>query len=168
MPQMTSPQDLFVHELQDVYYAENTLTKVLPKLAEEVSDDELAKAFEHHLEETQQQINNLEEVFEGLGLQAQGEKCPGIDGIKEEHDSFMKENDPSEDLLDVFVTGAAARTEHYEIAAYTGLIGMAKSLGETKAAGLLEENLKQEKEALRKVETISKRLLKDNVKETVG
>jgi ferritin-like metal-binding protein YciE len=163
MPQMTSPQDLFVHELQDVYYAENTLTKVLPKLAEEVSDDELAKAFEHHLEETHQQINNLEEVFEGLGLRAQGEKCPGIDGIKEEHDSFMKENDPSEDLLDVFVTGAAARTEHYEIAAYTGLIGMAESLGETKAAGLLEENLKQEKEALRKVETISKRLLKETV-----
>ena len=168
MPQMTSPQDLFVHELQDVYYAENTLTKVLPKLAEEVSDDELAKAFEHHLDETRQQIDNLEEIFEGLGLKAQGEKCPGIDGIKEEHDSFMKENEPSEDLLDVFVTGAAARTEHYEIAAYTGLIGMAKSLGDAKAAELLEENLEQEKGALRKVETISKRLLKENVKEKVA
>jgi ferritin-like metal-binding protein YciE len=168
MPQMTSPQDLFVHELQDVYYAENTLTKVLPKLAEEVTDDELTKAFEHHLDETRQQIDNLEEIFEGLGLKAQGEKCPGIDGIKEEHDSFMKENEPSEGLLDVFVTGAAARTEHYEIAAYTGLIGMAKSLGDTKAAELLEENLEQEKGALRKVETISKRLLKENVKEKVA
>jgi ferritin-like metal-binding protein YciE len=165
MPQMTSPEDLFVHELQDVYYAEQTLTKVLPKLAEEVRDDELSEAFEHHLEETRQQVSNLEQVFKGLGIPAKGEKCPGIDGIKEEHDTFVEENEPTEDILDVFVTGAAARTEHYEIAAYTGLIGMAEALGETEAAELLTKNLKQEEEALRTVETISKRLLKDSEKQ---
>jgi ferritin-like metal-binding protein YciE len=161
MPQIASPEDLFVHELQDVYYAEQTLTKVLPKLAQEASDDELSEAFEHHLEETRQHVSNLEEVFKGLGIPAKGEKCPGIDGIKEEHDSFVEENEPTEDMLDVFVTGAAARTEHYEIAAYNGLIGMAESLGETDAAELLTKNLKQEEEALRKVESISKRLLKE-------
>ena len=97
-----------------------------------------------------------------MGMSAKGEDCPGIDGIKEEHDTFMREHDPSSELVDMFVTGAAARTEHYEIAAYTGLVGMAESLGATKAAGLLEKNLEQEKKALEKVERISKRLLKEN------
>ncbi len=162
MPQtMTSPQDLFVHELEDVYYAEQQLTKVLPKLAQEVSDSEFAEALEHHLDETKNHVVNLERVFQELGIPAKGEKCPGIDGIKEEHDTFLEENDPSDALLDLFVTGAATRTEHYEIAAYTGLVEMAGTLGESKAAELLETNLKQEKEALKKVETISKRLLKD-------
>jgi ferritin-like metal-binding protein YciE len=164
MSQMASPADLFAHELQDVYYAEQTLTKVLPKLAGEVEDQELAKALQQHLKETKQQIVNLERVFQEIGMPARGEKCPGIDGIKEEHDTFMEENDPTDAVRDVFVTGAAARTEHYEIAAYTGLIGMARSLGERKSVELLDKNLKQEKEALRKVETISKRLLKDAVK----
>jgi len=163
---MTSPEDLFEHELQDIYYAEQTLTKVLPKLAEEVNDPEFTEALEKHLDETKQHVANLEQVFEAIGIPAKGEKCPGIDGIKEEHDTFLEENDPSGELLDLFVTGAASRTEHYEIAAYTGLIGMAESMGETKAAELLEKNLKQEEAALRKVETISKRLLKDTTKAT--
>jgi ferritin-like metal-binding protein YciE len=165
MPQtMTSPQDLFVHELEDVYYAEQQLTKVLPKLAQEVSDSEFAEALEHHLDETKNHVVNLERVFQELGIPAKGEKCPGIDGIKEEHDTFLEENDPSDALLDLFVTGAATRTEHYEIAAYTGLVGMAESMGATKAAELLQKNLKQEEAALKKVETISKRLLKETAK----
>lgn len=165
MPEtMTSPEDLFVHELEDVYYAEKTLTKVLPKLAKEVSDPDFTKALEKHLEETKGHVANLEQVFEELGVPAQGEKCPGIDGIKKEHDTFVEENEPSDEVLDLFVTGAAARTEHYEIAAYTGLVGMAESLGSTKAVRLLEKNLKQEEAALRKVETISKRLLKGSAK----
>jgi ferritin-like metal-binding protein YciE len=164
MPQLASPADLFVHELQDVYYAEQTLAKVLPKLADEVEDRELATTLKQHQRETQQHVKNLERVFQEIGAPAQGEKCPGIDGIKEEHDVFMKENNPSDEVRDVFVTGAAARTEHYEIAAYNGLIGMARSLGERRSVELLDKNLKQEKEALRKVETISKRLLKQAVK----
>jgi ferritin-like metal-binding protein YciE len=163
---MTSPEDLFVHELEDVYYAEQTLTKVLPKLADEVNDPEFAEALQKHLDETKQHVTNLEQVFEEIGMPVKGEKCPGIDGIKEEHDTFLEENDPSGELLDLFVTGAASRTEHYEIAAYTGLIGMAKSMGAKKAAELLEKNLKQEEAALRKVETISKRLLKDSTTST--
>ena len=162
MPEtMTSPEDLFVHELEDVYYAEQQLTKVLPKLAQEVSDTEFSDALEHHLDETKEHVANLEQVFQELGVPPKGEKCPGIDGIKEEHDTFLQENDPDDDVLDLFVTGAAARTEHYEIAAYTGLVEMAQSLGATKAAELLQQNLKQEQEALKKVETISKRLLKE-------
>ena len=89
MPKMTSPEELFMHELQDIYYAEQTLTKVLPKLAQESKDRELSKAFTTHLDETKGQIKNLEQVFRNLGEPVKGEKCPGIDGIKEEHETFM-------------------------------------------------------------------------------
>jgi ferritin-like metal-binding protein YciE len=162
VPQMTSPRELFVHELKDVYYAEQALTKVLPQLAREANDRELTQAFQHHLGETRDQIQNLERVFRNLGERAQGEQCPGIDGIKEEHDSFMKENDATSDVRDMFLTGAASRAEHYEIAAYTGLIGKARALGERDSVKLLQENLKQEKEALKTVESISKRMLDDS------
>ena len=83
---------------------------------------------------------------------------PGIDGIKTEHDEFIKEEQPSAEVRDLFLTGAGARAEHYEIAAYTGLITMAQSMGETDAVALLQENLKQEKAALEKLEKAATRL----------
>ena len=160
MPQLTTPEELFVHELQDMYYAEQTLTKVLPKLASESTDRELSKAFTSHLAETREQIENLEQVFQNIGKPAKGERCPGIEGIKEEHESFMQENSPTPAMLDVPLPGAPARAEHYEIAAYTGLIEKARALGERDSVKLLQENLRQEKEAAKKVESISKRMLK--------
>lgn len=160
MTHMTTPKELFVHELQDVYYAEKQLTRVLPQLASEANDRELTRAFESHLKETQKQIVNLEKVFKNLNRPAEGEACPGIDGIKREHDKFRQEHQTTPVLTDVFLTGAASRTEHYEIAAYTGLIEQARALGERESVKLLQENLKQEKEALKKVETIGKRITK--------
>jgi ferritin-like metal-binding protein YciE len=157
---MTSPKQLFVHELQDVYYAEKTLTNVLPKLAAEASDRELTRAFESHLKETQKHVANLEKVFKNVGESAQAQPCPGIDGIKREHDDFKREHQTTQTLSDVFLTSSASRTEHYEIAAYTSLIEKARVLGERDSVKLLQENLKQEKEALKKVETIGKRILK--------
>jgi ferritin-like metal-binding protein YciE len=157
---MTSPKQLFVHELQDVYYAEKTLTNVLPKLASEASDRELTRAFESHLKETQKHVANLEKVFRNLGESAKAQPCPGIDGIKREHDDFKREHQTTQTLSDVFLTGSASRTEHYEIAAYTSLIEKARALGERDSVKLLQENLKQEKDALKKVESISKRILK--------
>ena len=158
--QVTSPEKLFVHELQDMYYAEKALTKVLPQLAAEASDRELKRAFTSHLEETENQVSNLEKVFGHLGERVQAHPCPGIEGIKKEHDEFVQENRSGGQLLDVFLTGAASRAEHYEIAGYTGLINKARVLGERDAVELLQENLRQEKEALKKVDTISKRILK--------
>ena len=160
MKTMTSPRELFIHELQDVYYTEKTLTNVLPRLAREANDRELTRAFESHLKETQKQITNLEKVFKNLGTTAQAEPCPGIEGIKREHDKFMQEHDASNVLADVFITGSAARTEHYEIAAYTGLVEQARALGERDSVKLLQANLKQEKDALKKVESIGKRIVK--------
>jgi ferritin-like metal-binding protein YciE len=160
MTQMTTPQELFEHELKDIYYAERMISQMLPTLAREATNSQLTKAFEHHLKETRSHIENLEQVFSEIGKRAQGEQCPGIEGIKREHDVFMQEESPASKIRDMFLTGAAARTEHYEIAAYTGLVAKARALGETEAAKLLNENLKQEKDALKKVETIEKDLLK--------
>jgi ferritin-like metal-binding protein YciE len=161
MPQVRTPQQLFKHELQDMYYAEKALATTLPKLAEEATDSELTRAFTAHHKETKKHVANLEKVFEEIGERAEAHPCPGIDGIKKEHDEFMTENEPSTAMRDAFLTGAAARAEHYEIAAYTGLVNQARALGEREAVQLLQENLRQEKEALKKVESISKRLLKE-------
>jgi ferritin-like metal-binding protein YciE len=160
MTQMTTPQQLFEHELKDIYYAERVIVQMLPTLSREATSSQLSRAFDQHLKETRGQIENLEQVFSEIGKRAQGEQCPGIEGIKREHDMFMQEESPASEIRDMFLTGAAARTEHYEIAAYTGLVAQARALGETEAAKLLNENLKQEKEALKKVETIGKDLLK--------
>jgi ferritin-like metal-binding protein YciE len=157
---MTTPQQLFEHELKDIYYAERVIAQMLPTLSREATSNQLSRAFDQHLKETRGQIDNLEQVFSEIGKRAQGEQCPGIEGIKREHDVFMQEETPAEKIKDMFLAGAAARTEHYEIAAYTGLVAKARALGETEAAKLLNENLKQEKEALKKVQTIEKDLLK--------
>ncbi|HEX2345139.1 MAG TPA: ferritin-like domain-containing protein [Gaiellaceae bacterium] len=161
MPSVTSPEQLFVHELKDIYYAEKALTKTLPQLAREASDRELEGAFRSHLKETEKHVANLERVFEHLGKRPEAHPCPGIEGIKKEHDEFMQENQSTQQIKDMFLTGAAARTEHYEIAAYTGLVGQARALGEREAVDLLQQNLRQEKEALKKVETISRRIVKN-------
>ena len=163
--QMIDPRELFLHELGDVLYAERTLVKMLPTLQEEASDEELAVGFEEHLEQTRQHVKNVEQAFENLSKKPSAEKCSGIDGIKKEHDDFVAEESPSQDVLDSFLTGAGARTEHYEIAAYEGLVTMAEAMGETEVAGLLTENLEQEKEALEKLKTIGKRLAQQGAKQ---
>jgi len=162
MPHVTSPQQLFKHALQDMYYAEKALATTLPKLAQEATDSELSRAFTAHQKQTEKHVANLEKVFEQLGESAQAHPCPGIDGIRKEHDDFLKENEPTAAMRDAFLTGSAARAEHYEIAAYTGLVNQARALGERDAVELLQENLRQEKDALKKVETIEKRLLKSS------
>ena len=163
--QMNDPRELFLHELGDVLYAERTLVKTLPKLQQEASDDELAEGFGEHLEETRQHVENLEQAFEALGEPAKAEKCPGIEGIKKEHDEFVSNESPSPEVLNAFLTGAGARTEHYEIAAYEGLVTMAEAMGETEVVELLTQNLEQEKLALEKLQTIGKRLAQESAKQ---
>ncbi len=158
MSEMNDPRELFLHELGDVLYAERTLVKTLPTLEDEASDEELADGFRSHLEETKQHVSNVERAFEALGEKPKAEKCPGIEGIKKEHDQFVETESPSPEILDSFLTGAGARTEHYEIAAYEGLIANAHAMGESEVERLLSENLEQEKAALTKIQTIGKRL----------
>jgi ferritin-like metal-binding protein YciE len=163
MPEMTQPRELFLHELRDIYYVEQQLVKMLPKLAGESTDAELKRGFQQHLRQTERHVKNVEAAFKEVGVRATGEDCPGFDGLKKEHDEFMKE-EPSAPVRDMFLTGAASRTEHYEIAAYTGLVAMARALGEKKVVTLLEKNLADEKETLRKVDTIGRRLGREGAK----
>lgn len=162
MPQtMSTPRELLLHELGDIYYAENVMLKALPTMADEAQDDELRSGFEQHAEETRQQVENLRQAFEALGEPAAGERCPAIEGIKAEHDEFLRDHDTAPEIRDLFLTGSGGRTEHYEIAAYTSLITMADSLGEDKVVHLLKENLRQEQETLEKLETAGRRLAKN-------
>ena len=103
-----------------------------------------------------------------MGEPAKAEKCPGIEGIKKEHDDFVSNESPSQEILDAFLTGAGARTEHYEIAAYEGLVTMAEATGEDEVVRLLTENLEQEKKALRKLQTIGKRLAEQGAATTTA
>ena len=165
MPEITSPRELFLHELGDILYVERKLAgEALPKLIEEVKDEEFAAGLEGHLKETRQHVANVEKVFELLGEEPHEEECVGFEGLKKEHDQLVEETSPS--LIDLVDAGAAARTENYEIAAYEGLRRMAKGLGEDQAVELLDKNLKQEKEALREVEKIATRLSKEGVTAT--
>jgi ferritin-like metal-binding protein YciE len=160
MPEITTPRDLFLHELGDVLYVEERLEQeVLPKLIGEVSDQELRKGLEKHLGQTRSHVENVETVFEQLGEEPTREECIGFEGLKKEHEKLAAE--VSQDLMDAVATGSAARTEHYEIAAYEGLVTKARAMGETDAVKLLEENLKDDKETARQLESIGKRLAKE-------
>jgi ferritin-like metal-binding protein YciE len=157
MSEISTPRELFLHELADILYVERALVEeALPKLIGEVQDDEFRKGLEKHLQQTRQHVANVESVFESLDEEPEVEPCLGFEGLKKEHEKMVSETaSPLIDLVDV---GAAARTENYEIAAYESLRRMAKGLGEQMAVDLLDTNLKDEKETLREVERIATRL----------
>jgi ferritin-like metal-binding protein YciE len=157
MSEIQDPRQLFLHELGDILYVERSLAEeALPKLISEVKDAEFRSGLEKHLEQTQRHVSNVEKVFQLVGETAHEEECIGFEGLKKEHEQLTKE--ASSSLIDLVDLGAAARTENYEIAAYEGLRRMAKGLGEEAAVALLDENLAQEKEALREVEKIATRI----------
>ncbi len=164
MANITSPRDLFVHELGDVLYVEEKLEQeVLPKLIGEVTDPELRRGLETHLEQTRTHVENVEAVFEQLGEQPTAEECVGFEGLRSEHEKLAGE--VTHDLMDAVATASAARTEHYEIAAYEGLVTKARAMGEKGAVDLLEQNLKDDKETARQLESIARRLSKEQTKE---
>ena len=157
MSEISSPRELFVHELGDILYVERQLAdEALPKLISEVRDKEFREALESHLEQTRGHVSNVERVFKMLGEEPSAEKCLGFEGLKAEHDKMLEET--SRELIDSVDLGAVARTENYEIAAYEGLRRMAKALGEDEAVDLLDANLNEEKEASRQVEKIATRV----------
>jgi ferritin-like metal-binding protein YciE len=158
--EITTPRDLFLHELGDILYVERALSnEVLPKLISEVSDEEFKEALEDHLEQTKRHLSSVKKVFEHLGETPHAEPCLGFEGLKSEHEKLIAE--ASSTLVDSVDLGAAARTECYEIAAYEGLRRMAKAMGEERAVELLDKNLTEEKEALRLVEKIATRVSKE-------
>jgi len=142
--------DAFLDELRDTYDAEKQLTKALPKMAKAATSPDLRNAFETHLEETQEQIKRLEQVFERLDETASGKHCDGMAGIIEEGKSTMGE-DFDEPTMDACLIAAGQRAEHYEMAAYGTLIAWARGMGHDDVAELLQENLDEEKAADQKL-----------------
>ena len=136
--------DLFVHTLQDIYYAENQIVKSLPKMIEKATDPQLKYAFQTHLTETQGQVKRLEEVFRMHGQEPKGVNCPAIDGLIAEADELAGEVADKE-VLDAAIVGAAQSVEHYEIARYGTLVAWAKTLGRDDCARVLQQNLDEEK-----------------------
>jgi ferritin-like metal-binding protein YciE len=146
--------DLFVHTLQDILYAEQRITKALPKMIQKVSDPQLQNAFRSHLEETKGQIKRLEQVFEMHKAEAKAVTCPAIDGIIEEAEEIMGDSKDTE-VLDAAALAAAQAVEHYEISRYGTLIAWARQLGRPDCASVLEPTLEEEKAADRKLTTIA-------------
>jgi ferritin-like metal-binding protein YciE len=138
-----SLEDLFINLLKDMYYAEKQILKALPKMAKKADSDELRQAFQHHLKETEGQVDRLEQVFALCGLKPAGKTCPAIKGLLEEGEEAMKSaKDP--DVLDAGMIADAQAVEHYEIARYGTMIAWAKQIGMNDAANLLQQSLDQE------------------------
>jgi ferritin-like metal-binding protein YciE len=149
-----SMEDLFVHTLRDIFYAENQIVKSLPEMIENAANPELKQGFRTHLEETKNHVKRLEQVFHLTGHQAKGVDCPAIDGILEEADDVIGEV-AEKDVLDAAMIAAAQAVEHYEMARYGALIAWAKQLGRNDCASILEQTLQEEKATDKKLTTLA-------------
>jgi ferritin-like metal-binding protein YciE len=146
--------DLFLHTLQDIYYAENKIVNSLPSMIETASNAQLKQGLQVHLKETEGHVQRLEQVFQMLGQKPTSANCPAIDGIIEEAEEVTGEVEDT-DVLDAAVIAAAQAVEHYEITRYGSLIAWAKRLGRGDAARVLEQTLNEEKAADKKLTTIA-------------
>jgi len=146
--------DLFVHMLRDIYYAEQQLVKALPNMIEKASDPELKQLFKAHLAETRDHVKRVEDVFRMHGVEASGIDCPAIDGIIEEADDITDETDNNA-VADAALIAAAQAAEHYEMTRYGSLIAWAKQLGRNDCADVLAKTLEEEKAADQKLTRIA-------------
>jgi ferritin-like metal-binding protein YciE len=136
---------LFTDEVKDIYWAEKYLLKALPKMAKGATSDELRKAIETHITETENQVTRLEQVFSILGKSPQGKKCDAMEGLVEEGKSIMDDTDSGTMTRDAGIISASQKIEHYEIATYGTLRTLANVLGLSDAASLLDQTLEEEK-----------------------
>jgi len=144
--ELQSLRDLYIDELKDLYSAEKQLVKALPKMAKNATNPDLKKAFTDHLEQTEEHVSRLEQIFESLEASPRGKKCVGMEGLIEEAKEMLEE-DAEEDVLDAGLISKAQHVEHYEMAGYGTVRRFAQILGETEHVELLEQTLNEEKEA---------------------
>ena len=144
--------DLFLHQLQDIYYAEKQLVKALPKMADKATDKQLKQGFLTHLEETRTHVQRLEQVFQMHGAEVKAVNCPAIDGIIEEAEEIAGEVEDKQ-VLDAALINAAQAAEHYEIVRYGSLVAWAKQLGRNDCASILQKTLDEEKATDKKLTT---------------
>jgi len=149
-------EDLFLHQLQDIYYAEQQLTKAIPKMADKATNADLKDGLTSHLQDTKNQIERLDKVFAKLGRKSEGVDCPAIDGIIKEADETAGEIGDKA-VLDAAIVANAQAVEHYEISRYGTLIAWAEQLGHEDVVRLLTTNLNEEKAANTKLSTVALR-----------
>lgn len=143
---MTEMKELLMHELGDLLYAERRFLTSTRKMTREVEDPQMKARLEQHVGETEEQITRLERAFQAIGEKAKAETCEAAIGLRDEHDSFKSEEEPSKPILEAFDLGSGLRVEHYEIAAYRSAIAIAKILGEEECVSILERSLAEEVE----------------------
>lgn len=146
--------DLFVHQLRDIYYAEKQIVNALPEMIQKAQDPTLKQGFETHLGETKNHVKRLEEVFRLHVKEAKGVDCPAIDGIIEEAEDVAGEVEDKQ-VLDAALIAAAQAVEHYEITRYGSLVAWAKQLGRGDCANLLQQNLEEEKATDKKLTSLA-------------
>ncbi len=154
MPKITTLEEAFVHALSDIYSAEKQLTKALPKLAKAASNPQLSAGFSTHLEETQGQIERIDQIVELTGIKLKRVKCLAMEGLVEEGQETIDEIDKGP-VRDAMLIVGGQKVEHYEIASYGALITIAKALGHNDAAKLLAETLAEEKATDEKLNSIA-------------
>ncbi len=146
--------DLFVHTLRDIFYAEKQIVKALPDMVEKATDPQLKQGFQTHLRETENHVKRLEQVFQMIGQKAQGVDCPAIDGILKEANNVAGEVD-NKSVLDAALIAAAQAVEHYEMTRYGTLIAWANELGRKDCVALLQQTLDEEKATDKKLTSMA-------------
>lgn len=152
---MNSLEDLLVHELKDLYNAENQLLKALPKMAKAASSDELRNSFEEHRKVTEKQVERLDRIFQDMGQNPKGVKCHAMEGLIEEGEEVIKEKKMEPSVKDAALIASAQRVEHYEIAGYGTARTFAGILGKDEIRNLLQETLDEEAEADRRLTSLA-------------
>jgi ferritin-like metal-binding protein YciE len=155
---LKTTQEKYLHELGDIYDAEQQFLKGQEEMLQNASDPMLQRMIKQHITESQQQVKNIEQVFQILGEKPKAEKCPAAAGIVTEAKQVMKEAGTNE-IRDCLIGGAAAKVEHYEIASYTGLIQGAQAMGQQQVVQLLQQNLQQEEKTAQMVAQSAPQLL---------
>jgi ferritin-like metal-binding protein YciE len=161
MASIETPQELFVHKLGAALTMEQTIVDMLENLQEEASDQTLKRNLRQHLQETQQHVANLQQIFRALGEEPETQSCPAIEGLEKEGKQMRKQVDDS--LVDAAILGGVIETEHHEIAVYDGLIIKAEQMDDEDIVALLHENLEQEEAALDKAVKASEQSAKQLV-----
>jgi len=136
----------FTDSLKDIYWAEKHLTKALPRMQKAATSEELKSAIEEHIAQTEEHVVRLEQVFELVGKKPEAKKCDGMEGLVREGESVIEETEDGSMTRDVGIIMSAQKVEHYEIAAYGGLVRLARTMGQDEAANILETSLREEKE----------------------
>ena len=155
---ITNTQDKFLHELGDTYDAEHQFMQAMQQMAQQATDPTLKSSLEQHIQQSQQQVQNLEQVFSQLGQQPQRVMCQGAKGLVSEAQQCMEEAQTPE-LRDCLIGAAQVKAEHYEIASYRGLVLGAQQMGQQEAVLLLQKNLQQEEQTAQKLEQSAPQLL---------